>query len=403
MHPTGVRLSCLCNTPRIGFTMPRMNTITTTILSGLLSGAAASGALAAPQSGATLETSATIVMQTESADGTSIDMTVADGKIITLRVDGEEVPASRVRQRGNMVEVLDESGKVVQEIPMLFGTSGLSMTVEPRTGRAGIAPSVALASAKSMIGVGFGEVDEALAHHLGIDASRATMVTSILDQMPAHKAGLEKFDVVVGIDGKNGAPMDALRRAIADAAPGTKVKLSIRRGGETKEVEVETAAFDAGKISAAGLAGDSGLESAEAGENVMYFVGPDGKRREIRMPSFGDIAIMPDLPEFSQFQGFDAQRMEEIESRVREMVDRLNRRLDRMFSEEAESGEDSVDGGAPAAPKQPEARQPEAKQAPAPATDAGEERLRRMEERMEELRRELEREREARKKKPADA
>jgi len=398
MHPTGVRSSCSCNTPRIGFTMPRMNTLTSTILSGFLAGTAASVALAAPQSGPTLETSATIVMQTESADGTSVEMTMADGKILSLRVDGEEVPADRVRQNGNMVEVLDGAGKVLHQIPMLYGTSGLSMSISPRVG---IAPSVAVASAKSMIGVGFGEVDEALAHHLEIDPSEATMVTSILDQMPAHKAGLEKFDVIVAIDGKPGAPIDALRQAIANAAPGTKMKLSVRRGSETKDVEVETAAFDAAKIATAGLAGDAGLEDAEPGENVMFFIGPDGRRREIRMPNFADIAVMPEMPDLSQFQGFDAQRLEEIESRVREMVDRLNKRIDSMLGEKpgASDGEATSADAKPADPKQPEA-----KSAPAPAADAGEDRLRRMEERMEELRRELEREREARKqKKPADA
>ena len=60
-----------------------------------------------------------------------------------------------------------------------------------------------------------------------------------------------------------------------------------------------------------------------------------------------------------------------------------------------------VAGCGAATPADP--KQPEAKSAPAPAADAGEERLRRMEERMEELRRELERERETRKQKPADA
>lgn len=372
--------------------MPRMNTLATTILSGFLAGTAASGALAAPQSGPTLETSATITVQTESADGTSVEMTMADGKIVSLFVDDEEVPADRVRQNGNMVEVLDEAGKVVHEIPMLFGTSGLSMSITPRVG---IAPSVAVASARSMIGVGFGEVDEALAHHLKIDPSEATMVTSILDQMPAHKAGLERYDVIVAINGKPGAPMDALRQAIANAAPGTKMKLSVRRGSETKDVEVETAAFDAAKIAAAGLAGDAGLEDAEPGDNVMFFIGPDGKRREIRMPNFADIAVMPEMPDLSQFQGFDAQRLEEIESRVREMVDRLNKRIDSMLGEKPGA---SVGEAKPADPKPPQA-----KSAPAPAADAGEDRLRRMEERMEELRRELEREREARKQKPADA
>jgi hypothetical protein len=369
-----------------------MNTITSTILSGLLAGAAASGALAAPQSGLSLETRATITMQTETADGAIIEMTMADGKIVSLRIDDEEVPASRVRQKGSMVEVLDENGNVMQEIPMLFGTSGLSMSIAPSVG---IAPAVAAAPAKSMIGVGFGQIDEALAHHLKIDPFQVTMVTSILDQMPAHKAGLERFDVIVAINGKPGAPMDALRRAIADAAPGTTMTLSVRRGSETKDVKVETAAFDAAKIAAAGLAGDAGLEYAESGDNVMFFIGPDGKRREIRMPNFEDITIMPEMPDFSQFQGLDAERMEQIEARVREMVDRLNKRLDRMFSEEPEAG-----GGA-ATPADP--KQPEAKSAPAPAADAGEERLRRMEERMEELRRELERERETRKQKPADA
>jgi membrane-associated protease RseP (regulator of RpoE activity) len=241
------------------------------------------------------------------------------------------------------------------------------------------------------------------------------MITSVLGDMPAQKAGLEKFDVVVGVDGKEGATLDELRRAIASAEPGTKMKLSVRRGAETKEIEVETVAFDLKKLDGAvgfpqgadedfadmNIGGDFG--DGEGEDTTMFFIGPDGKRREIRVPS------MRGLP-MPRFDRIDPHQIEGMEQAIQEMVERMlqDAGIDENGFVEVRpeaGGEDEKPAQQDSKPAQQDSKpaQQDAKPAQKRGGDAAEERLRRMEERMEDLRRELERERAARGKKPADA
>ena len=396
-----------------------LNRLSTIVLSSLL---AATPALAIPQDGAA-QMRSTMSMNSRNADGTSFEVRVENGDVVSLRINGEDVPTERARVTDDGVEVLDEDGEVVHRFAVRMGgmmapaapqpkgrarpeiPGGVQVQVfedneAPRAPRPPKPPKTprqaATASAKSMIGAGFGEVDEAVAHHLKVDPSKATMITNVLGEMPAHKAGLEKFDVIVGVDGKEGAGIDELRSAIAKAEPGTTMKLSVRRGSETKEIEIETAAFDAKKLEgagfprqdAAGAFADANVIGGEDGEATMFFIGPDGKRREIRVPSLRSIP-MPNL------DWVDPRQFEGMEEKVREMVERMLQ--DAGIDEEGivdvqpEAGGDGKPAPADATP------------APRRGADAAEERLRRMEERMEDLRRELERERAARGKKPADA
>jgi len=396
--------------------MMHLNRLSTIVLSSLL---AATPALAIPQDGAA-QMRSTMSLSSRNADGTSFEVRVDNGEVASLRINGEDVPADRARVTDDGVEVLDEKGAVIHRFAVRMGgmmapvapqppvrpraevPGGVQVQVfddedneaprAPRPPKPPRAPrQAASASARSMIGAGFGEVDEAVAHHLKVDPSKATMITSVLGEMPAHKAGLEKFDVIVGVDGKEGAGIDALRGAIAKAEPGTKMKLSVRRGSETREIEIETAAFDAKKLEgaagfprqgAAEAFADADVGGGEDGETTMFFIGPDGKRREIRVPS---MRSMP-MPRFDRI---DPRQIEGMEQAIQEMVER-------MLQDAGIDENGFVD-------ERPRAGGEAAKPAPRRGGDAGEERLRRMEERMEDLRRELERERAARGKKPADA
>ena len=57
---------------------------------------------------------------------------------------------------------------------------------------------------------------------------------------PAEAAGLRKGDIIVGIDGKiaTGMNLPELREKLRNDAPGTVVKFTVKRGGETKDVSV---------------------------------------------------------------------------------------------------------------------------------------------------------------------
>src|SRR5204863_4285899 len=63
-------------------------------------------------------------------------------------------------------------------------------------------------------------------------------LTQISEAGPAEKAGLEENDVVQAIDGQKIADYEALVAAIGSRKAGDKMKLTILRGSETKEIEI---------------------------------------------------------------------------------------------------------------------------------------------------------------------
>jgi hypothetical protein len=273
----------------------------------------------------------TIQIQRSQGDGKSVELRVENGEVRVAKINGEDVPADRVRKVPGGFDIVDASGKVIEHLAVARGG-------EPGPGAAGktrravrietsdderampkvvagqrikmIAPAAGGEQSeseqpKAMIGAGLGVPGAALAHHLGIDPSKSTLVTNAIDGLPARKAGIETFDVIVSINGSTEASSDKLRSALRDAEPGTKIKLGVRRGAETKNIEVEPVAFDVSKLEQLGDSdGDvlmqgmnladmaiatEDIEGDESG-NMMFFVGPDGKRHEMRMP------IMPAPP-----------------------------------------------------------------------------------------------------------
>jgi hypothetical protein len=242
---------------------------------------------------------------------------------------------------------------------------------------------------KSMIGAGLGSPDEALAHHLKIDRAKSTMITSILEGLPAQAAGLEQYDVIVSVNGDRNASGENLRRVLRDAEPGSRIALEFVRGAETRKVEITAVAFDGETLSALEPLGVEGFAippigamGGETGEGgVMFFVGPDGERREFRMPG---LPAMPGGFDPAQMEAFN-QRMEMFNRRMEDWA----RRMEQRMREEGAAGDVETDVEIRRSPGEPrdEARNPR------PRDGAGDERMRRLEERLDQLMRELERQR----------
>jgi hypothetical protein len=323
---------------------------------------------------------------TMTGDEGTVTLEIRNGRPVRLEIDGKGQPLERARRTPDGWEILGEDGEVIQRMAAPRGAAeargfawnpgkaqppaqrGVERQATRRPGEPGRGPGADAPAPKSMIGAGLGGVDEALAKHLGVDRARTTMLTAVMDGLPAQAAGLERFDVVVAIDGKGDASPDALRRSLGGLEPGSKLKLSVRRGAETKEIEVEAASFDAkrlGEIEVEGfeIGPDAGLAmpGEGQGETRMFFFGPDGQRREMRVPP------MPPMPPMQGMgdEGFD-QMMREFERRMEAWGEGMERRM--------REGP-AMRGG----------------QSEQERVGASEDRLRRLEEQMERLMRELER------------
>jgi S1-C subfamily serine protease len=88
------------------------------------------------------------------------------------------------------------------------------------------------------IGVVLGSVNSALASQLGVDDEQTTLILSVMDGLPADRAGVKKHDVIIQIDGSDDASPQELRRAIRSARPGAELKLRAIRAGQPVELTV---------------------------------------------------------------------------------------------------------------------------------------------------------------------
>jgi hypothetical protein len=129
------------------------------------------------------------------------------------------------------------------------GGSGSAAFWEDFVG-AGVLPS------RKLIGVTTTPVDAALAAQLDIDADEAFVINQVNRDMPAEKAGVKPWDVVVRIDGEGPGTVEHLREALRDKEEGQTVRLTILRKRETLDLEVGFTQYAVG--SSMGLGGGSG-------------------------------------------------------------------------------------------------------------------------------------------------
>lgn len=84
-----------------------------------------------------------------------------------------------------------------------------------------------------MIGGKIEPVHGAVSKHLGIDASKASMLAQVIPGLPAAKAGLEVHDIILAVDGLPDASEQTLRSHIRSLKPGDRISVTYRRGNET--------------------------------------------------------------------------------------------------------------------------------------------------------------------------
>jgi serine protease Do len=94
---------------------------------------------------------------------------------------------------------------------------------------------------RGWLGVAILELTPELAAQFGLTETKGVLVSDVMDDSPAKKAGFERADVITEYDGK---PMDSpthLRNAVAQTPIGRKVSIKVIRDKKTKTIEVTIA------------------------------------------------------------------------------------------------------------------------------------------------------------------
>lgn len=77
-----------------------------------------------------------------------------------------------------------------------------------------------------------------LAEAFGLEENKGVLITKVLPDSPADKAGLKKDDIILKMDGKDAGDWQSFRSSIGILPPGTKVDLTVFRNGKEKEITV---------------------------------------------------------------------------------------------------------------------------------------------------------------------
>lgn len=281
-----------------------------------------------------------IVQRTTEAHGEgghAIDVRVEDGKT-TVRVDGREITADRIRHEDGRIIILDEDGEPMEHVGSIWVTDGSEpsimhlgdgaafATVGPHALK--LAPRPDAPPPPVMLGISMSEPGAALRSHLGLEAGTATLVTSVYEGLPAHAGGLREHDVVTGIDGAEGAEPDAIRAALMERGDGDCLRLSIIRAGAPETVTVPLREYDGQLMHEALLRSQGGLarvrvltDRGEGEAEAEVFFAPDENTIFERAPNVRWNDIDKRVHELIRER---MPQMEELERRLHERIQRMN-------------------------------------------------------------------------------
>ncbi len=86
-----------------------------------------------------------------------------------------------------------------------------------------------------MLGVELSSLDGATAAQAGVDASRACIITHVVGNSAAERAGLQRYDIITHLDGKDWATTSAVREAVRSKRDGESLVIGYVRAGKASE------------------------------------------------------------------------------------------------------------------------------------------------------------------------
>ena len=104
---------------------------------------------------------------------------------------------------------------------------------------------------RGFLGVNIQEVTPEIAKWFKLTEGHGVLIADVSKDSPAEKAGLQRDDVIVDVDGQPVGEIGAFRSHISTTAPGTMLKLGIVRGGSRIEKSIEVGTLPGEKMAKA--------------------------------------------------------------------------------------------------------------------------------------------------------
>ena len=99
---------------------------------------------------------------------------------------------------------------------------------------------------RGMLGVNIQNISSDLAEALGLKTTNGVVVSNVMKDSAAEKAGLKRGDIIRKIDGEEVEDDNFLRNKVAGTQPGSTVNLSVLRGESEQEIKVTLGEFKIG-------------------------------------------------------------------------------------------------------------------------------------------------------------
>lgn len=203
------------------------------------------------------------------SDGDHVyELRMEDSEYVII-IDGDEVSSDMIKEKGDLVLVVDEDGEVVIDFDLSmkpgkmpgnvpsanFGQSNMPMTLSIRNdngqagGRVGGGFGANVFFDKQeeprvMLGVYTGEPGESLREHLGLK-TKAILVERVIKGLSADKAGIKDHDIIVSINGSEGISPDGLTKLLSKHDVGDELEIFVLRKGEKMKINTILKAYDA--------------------------------------------------------------------------------------------------------------------------------------------------------------
>ncbi|MFG0246973.1 MAG: PDZ domain-containing protein [Phycisphaerales bacterium JB052] len=229
-----------------------------------------------------------IVIQSKDDDH-EYEVKIVNGIVNLAKLDGAEIDHDLIKIKGDQIMFLSEDGKVLHElkapgIAQWSQDKPAQLAWVTRSGDADENESLFIAAntqqPRVMLGINLSEPSDAMRKQLKLGSDqKVILVEKVIDGLPAKKAGLEDFDVILSIDGSDYADGELLSKVMRDKEAGDALKLVVLRGGEKLKLTAKLSKYDAQKLGMAnvtvGVPATSNLDFPQINERLPGDFGLD--------------------------------------------------------------------------------------------------------------------------------